>query len=95
MYRTDLTEIEWQDITKVLNQQERKRKYDLRIIWNAISYLAKKGLYSGMKVLLADGGYRKEVIENIKSEFGYIIQVVINFYKEQGLRPHSFIKDGL
>lgn len=31
MYQTDLTEIEWQYTTKVLNLQERKRKYDLRI----------------------------------------------------------------
>lgn len=32
MYQTDLTETEWQYITKVLNLQERKRKYDLRMI---------------------------------------------------------------
>ena len=37
MYQTDLTE------TKVLNLQERKRKYDLRVIWNAIFYLVKTG----------------------------------------------------
>ena len=36
MYLTDLTETEWQYITKVLNLQTRKRKYDLRMIWNAI-----------------------------------------------------------
>ena len=41
MYLTDLTEIEWQYITKVLNLQTRKRKYDLRMIWNAIFYLVK------------------------------------------------------
>lgn len=29
MYQTDLTEIEWKYITKVLNLQERKRKYNL------------------------------------------------------------------
>ncbi|NLI36898.1 MAG: transposase [Bacteroidales bacterium] len=28
-------------ITKVLNLQERKRKDDLRMIWNAIFYLVK------------------------------------------------------
>ncbi|TGX97966.1 DDE transposase, partial [Bacteroides muris (ex Afrizal et al. 2022)] len=28
MYHTDLTETDWQYITKVLNLQERKRKYD-------------------------------------------------------------------
>lgn len=42
-YQTDLTETEWQYITKVLNQQARKRKYDLRMIWNAIFYLVKTG----------------------------------------------------
>jgi len=204
MYQTDLTETEWQYITKVLNLQERKRKYDLRMIWNAIFYLVKTGcqwrmlpkefpkwesvyyyyrkwasleefdlllerlrgsvrlgrnqnmepsvgiidsqsvkwgnnrslkgidgnkkvkgikrhvvvdkngfliavmvtianvydgkaayllmrvlkeLCSGVKVILADGGYRGELIENIKSKFGYMIQVVISSYKEQGFRP--------
>ncbi len=43
MYPTDLTEIEWQYITKVLNLQARKRKYDLRMVWNAIFYLVKTG----------------------------------------------------
>ena len=43
MYQTDLTETEWQYITKVLNLQERKRKYDLRMVWNAIFYLVKTG----------------------------------------------------
>ncbi len=43
MYHTDLTETDWQYITKVLNLQERKRKYDLRLIWNAIFYLVKTG----------------------------------------------------
>ena len=32
MYQTDLTETEWQYITKVLNLQVRKRKYDLHIM---------------------------------------------------------------
>ena len=36
MYQTDLTETEWQYITKVLNLQERKRKYDLR--FTALSF---------------------------------------------------------
>ena len=43
MYQTDLTETEWQYITKVLNLQKRKRKYDLRMIWNALFYLVKTG----------------------------------------------------
>jgi hypothetical protein len=44
MYQINLTETEWQYITKVLNLQERKRKFDLRIVWNAIFYLVKTGL---------------------------------------------------
>ena len=204
MYLTDLTETEWQYITKVLNLQTRKRKYDLRMIWNGIFYLVKTGcqwrmlpkefpkwesvyyyyrkwaslnvfdllldrlrghvrversqnmepsvgiidnqsvkwgnnqslngvdgnkkvkgvkrhivvdkngfliavmvavanihdskaayllmrvlkeLCSGIKVILADGGYRGELIENVKNKFGYVIQVVISAYKEQGFRP--------
>lgn len=43
MYQTDLAETEWQYITKVLNLQERKRKFDLRIVWNDIFYLVKTG----------------------------------------------------
>ncbi len=39
MYQTDLTETEWQYVTK----QARKRKYGLRMIWNAIFYLVKTG----------------------------------------------------
>lgn len=204
MYQTDLTETEWQYITKVLNLQERKRKYDLRMIWNAIFYLVKTGcqwrmlpkeypkwesvyyyyrkwsslgefdlllerlrgsvrvirgqhqepsvgivdsqsvkwgnnrslngidgnkkvkgikrhvvvdkngfliavmvtianvhdskaayllmrvlkeLCSSVKVILADGGYRGDLIENIKRKYGYMIQVMVSAYKEQGFRP--------
>ena len=204
MYQTDLTETEWQYITKVLNLQTRKRKYELRMIWNAIFYLVKTGcqwrmlpkefpkwesvyyyyrkwasleefdlllerlrghvrikrgqniepsvgiidsqsvkwgnnaalngvdgnkkvkgikrhvivdkngfliaimvtianvhdskaayllmrvlkeMCSGVKVILADGGYRGELIDNIKKKFGYAIQVVVSAYKEQGFRP--------
>ena len=31
MYSTDLEETQWQVIKKILNLQERKRKYDLRV----------------------------------------------------------------
>ena len=48
MYQTDLTETEWQYIIKVLNLQERKRKYDLRTIWNAIFYLVQTGCQWGI-----------------------------------------------
>ena len=36
MYSTDLEEIYWR-----VNLQERKRKYDLREIWDAIFYIVK------------------------------------------------------
>lgn len=40
----------------------------------------------GVKVILADGGYKGELVDNIKKKFGYIIQVVISAYKKQGFR---------
>ena len=43
MYSTDLEETPWQVIKKILNMQERKRKYDLRERWNAIFYVVKTG----------------------------------------------------
>jgi|SRR5215469_10229889 len=203
-YQTDLTETQWQYINKVLLVQERKRKYDLREIWNAIFYLVKTGcqwrmlpvnfpkwqlvyyyyrkwsdlgefelllsklrekvrakhgqnpepslgimdsqsvrwgnnrslngidgnkkvkgikrhvvvdkngfliaimvtianmndgkavyllmrvlkeLGSKVKVILADGGYRGEIIDIVKKTFGYLVQVVVSNYKEQGFRP--------
>lgn len=43
MYSTDLEGTQWQVIKKILNLQERKRKYDLREIWNAIFYVVKTG----------------------------------------------------
>lgn len=46
-----------------------------------------KELCSRVKTILADGGYRGELIQNIKTKFGYIIQVVVSAYKEQGFRP--------
>ena len=39
-----------------------------------------KEMYSGIKALLADGGYRGELIDNIRKKFGYVIQVVISSY---------------
>ena len=204
MYLTNLTETQWQYIKKVLHIQMRKRKHDLREIWNALFYVVKTGcqwrmlpshfpkwqlvyyyyrkwaeqtdfdllltelrglvrlkrgqkkastvgimdsqsvrwgnnrslngidgnkkvkgikrhvivdkngfliavmvtvanihdskaayllarmlkeLLSSVKVILADGGYRGNVIEAVKKSFGYIIQVVVSNYKEQGFRP--------
>ncbi len=46
-----------------------------------------KELCSSVKVILADGGYRGNVIEAVKKSFGYIIQVVVSNYKELGFRP--------
>jgi putative transposase len=203
-YPTDLTEAQWQYIKKVLHIQTRKRKYNLREIWNALFYIVKTGcqwrmlpsnfpkwqpvyyycrkwseqtdfdlllstlresvrfkrgqnkqagagimdsqsvrwgnnrslngidgnkkikgikrhvvvnkngfliaimvtvasihdgkaayllmrilteLCSSVKVILADGGYRGEVIETVKKIFDYLIQVVVSNYKEQGFRP--------
>jgi transposase len=43
MYPTDLTQTQWQFIKKALDFDDRKRKYDLIIIWNAIIYLVKTG----------------------------------------------------
>ena len=37
----DLEKTQWQIIKKILNLQERKRKYALHGIWNAIFYLVK------------------------------------------------------
>ena len=43
MYSTDLTQTQWQFIKSSLNIDERKRKHELREIWNAINYLVKTG----------------------------------------------------
>lgn len=42
-YPTNITDNQWQFIKKTLNFNNRKRKYDLRTIWNAIMYLVKTG----------------------------------------------------
>ncbi len=39
MYLTDLKETSWKVIKKTLKPQDRKRKYNLRKIWNAIFML--------------------------------------------------------
>ena len=54
------------------------------------SYLlmrALKEMSSKVKVILADGGYRGEMIETIKNEFGYCIEAVVSGYKGKGFRP--------
>jgi putative transposase len=204
MYQTDLTETQWQFIKKNLNIQERKRKHDLREVWNAIFYWVKNGcqwrmlpgnspkwqlvyyyyrkwaeldefelllsqlrdsvrmkkgqnkhpsigiidsqsvrwgnnrslngvdgnkkvkgikrhvvvdkngfliavmitianvhdskaayllmrvlkeMSSKVKVILADGGYRGEIIETVRKTFGFLIEVITSGYKEHGFRP--------
>jgi len=42
-YSTNVTDNQWQFIKNTLELENRKRKYDLRIIWNAILYLVKTG----------------------------------------------------
>ncbi|WP_228430049.1 IS5 family transposase [Chryseobacterium binzhouense] len=42
-YSTNVTDNQWQFIKNTLELDNRKRKYDLRIIWNAIMYLVKTG----------------------------------------------------
>ena len=36
-----------------------------------------KESYASIKVVLADGGYRGDIIETVKNKFGYLLQVVI------------------
>ena len=40
-----------------------------------------------VKVILDDGGYRGELIGIIKKRFGYVVQVVVSIYKQQGFKP--------
>jgi len=42
-YPTNITDNQWQFIKKTLNFKDRKRKHDLKSIWNAIMYLIKTG----------------------------------------------------
>lgn len=44
-------------------------------------------LCSSVKTIIADGGYRGELAKNILNTFGYVLQVVISNYKNQGFRP--------
>ncbi len=43
MYSTSLTDAQWQGIKNFIPQNDRKRKYDLRFIWDAILYWNKTG----------------------------------------------------
>lgn len=46
-----------------------------------------KELCSSVKTIIADGGYRGELAENVKNTFGYVLQVVISGYRKQGFKP--------
>lgn len=47
-----------------------------------------KELLSGIKVIIADGGYRGEIAEQVKKKFGYLIQVVMRSDdKKTGFKP--------
>lgn len=46
-----------------------------------------KELCSSVKTIIADGGYRGQLAENIKNTFGYVLQVIISGYQKQGFRP--------
>ena len=43
MYPTDLNDAQWQRIEKFIPNANRKRKHDLRQVWNGIMYLLKTG----------------------------------------------------
>jgi len=43
MYLTDVSDAQWQFIKKTLMLNDRKRKHNLRSVWNAILYLVKTG----------------------------------------------------
>jgi putative transposase len=46
-----------------------------------------KELCVPLKVILADGGYRGDIIETVNNTFGYVLQVVVSNFKGQGFRP--------
>lgn len=44
--------------------------------------------YAGLKTVLADGGYRGEIIETVKRKFGYLLQVVMRKpHQKNGFTP--------
>lgn len=46
-----------------------------------------KEMYSGVKIVFADGGNRGRTHQSCKKEVWICHQVVISAYKEQGFRP--------
>ena len=45
MYETNLSDAQWQDIKKLIPLEQRKRKYEMRIIFDALFYLLKTGCH--------------------------------------------------
>ena len=43
MYSTDLTDAQWNNIREYLDNKNRRRKFSLRSIWNALMYVVKTG----------------------------------------------------
>ncbi len=43
MYSTDITDAQWDNIKNFLIGKERKRKFCLRSVWNALMYVVKTG----------------------------------------------------
>lgn len=46
-----------------------------------------KELCTSVKAIIADGGYRGEIAQQIRDTFGYVLKVVISGYDKQGFRP--------
>ena len=46
-----------------------------------------KELCCNIKVILADAGYRGEVVDKIKRAFGYMLEVIVSGDKSKGIKP--------
>lgn len=46
-----------------------------------------KELCCNIKVILADAGYRGEVVDKIKRAFGYMLEVIVSGDKSKGVKP--------
>lgn len=99
MYQTDLTETEWQYITKVLNLQAGKRKYDLRMIWNAIFYLVKTDCQWRMLPLTSQSSsWFITTIVNGLSDFDLLLDKLrghVRVKRGQNMEPSAGIMNGL
>lgn len=71
MYSTDVTDTQWGNIKDYLDTTNRKRKYSLRAVWNALMYVVKTGCQWRMlphdfpKWQLVYYYYRKWVFEEL------------------------------